>query len=220
MTKCNQCGVFLRDRSPVCPLCHCVVPEDEDAENTYPDIRFYVRRLKRICNVWLFVLLMCSAVLLFLNYTFYNGLIWSLIPVGGLCYCYLLLRYVMLGRQGHRSKVMVVSLFTVLLVILIDWVTGFHRWSLNYVFPGGMIVVDGIILLMMLVNKRNWQSYITLQILMLCLSLGALLLWKLHIITDSLLCIIALAVSLFLFLGTLIIGDRPARTELWRRFHI
>lgn len=220
MTKCNQCGVLIRDNSPVCPLCHCVVAEDAHAKDVYPDIRFYVRRLKRLCNVWLFILLMCSAVLLFLNYSFYHGLLWSLIPVGGMCYCYLMLRYVMLGRQGHRSKLMVVSLFTVLLVILIDWVTGFHRWSLNYVFPGCMLVVDGLIVLMMLLNKRNWQSYITLQLGMICLSLASLLLWRFHIITVPLLCSIALAASLFLFLGTLIIGDRPARTELRRRFHI
>lgn len=220
MTKCNQCNVYIRDHSQVCPLCHCVVEADETAQNVYPDIRYYVRRLKRLCNVWLFILLMCSAVLVYLNFTFYSGLYWSLIPVGAMCYCYLVLRYIMLSSHGHRSKILVLGLSTVLLVILIDWVTGFHRWSLNYVFPSGLIAVDGIIVLLMLLNKRNWQSYIVLQLGMILINLASLILWRIELITVPLIALIAFAVSVFLFLGTLIIGDRPARVELRRRFHI
>jgi hypothetical protein len=39
-------------------------------------------------------------------------------------------------------------------------------------------------------------------------------------VTFSWLAVIACAVSVFIFLGTLIIGDERARTEMKRRFHI
>ena len=47
-----------------------------------------------------------------------------------------------------------------------------------------------------------------------------ILLSLVQIITDSMLSVIALNVSVILLLGTLIIGGRRARVELKRRFHI
>ena len=40
------------------------------------------------------------------------------------------------------------------------------------------------------------------------------------IVTAPILAVLAFAFSAALFLGTLIIGDRRARTELRRRFHV
>lgn len=219
MTKCKQCNVYIRDETDVCPLCRCVV-EQEGGEGAYPDIYLTVRRLKKISNVCLFFILIISASLVTLNYTFYQGSLWSLIPVAAMAYGYLVLRFAILSQHGYRAKIMVLALFAVGLVILIDWVTGFHRWSVNCVFPGGLMLVDGIIVALMILNRRSWQSYIVFQIGMIFISLGPMLLWKLGIITWPLLGFIAFAVALFLFLGSVIIGDRRAREELRRRFHI
>jgi len=51
-------------------------------------------------------------------------------------------------------------------------------------------------------------------------SVVAIILSLVQIITDSMLSVIALNVSVILLLGTLIIGGRRARVELKRRFHI
>ena len=219
MGKCKQCNVYIRDESQVCPLCRCVV-EQAGGENTYPDVYMAVRRLKKLSNVCLFFVILFSACLITINCSFYDGLLWSLIPVAGMAYGYLVLRYAILSKHGYRAKIMVLALFGVGLVILIDWVTGFHRWSVNCVFPGGLMLVDGIIVALMLLNKRSWQSYIVFQIGMIFISLLPLLLWYLEVITWPLLSFIALAAAVFLFLGSVIIGDRSAREELRRRFHI
>lgn len=103
---------------------------------------------------------------------------------------------------------------------LVDAVTGFHRWSVNYVLPSGVMMVDLLTVLLMIINKRNWQSYMILEIGMIVASFVPILLWIFGVITSPLLSFIALGVSVFLFLGTLIIGDYTARGELRRRFHI
>ncbi len=72
----------------------------------------------------------------------------------------------------------------------------------------------------MFINRRNWQSYIMLEIGMIFLSAVPLLLRWLNIVTETFISGFAFAVSVFLFLGTLIIGDRRARSELKRRFHV
>jgi len=45
-------------------------------------------------------------------------------------------------------------------------------------------------------------------------------LYVLHIVTRPLLSLIALVSSGVLFLGTVLLGDRRAKNELKRRFHI
>ena len=55
---------------------------------------------------------------------------------------------------------------------------------------------------------------------MIFLSAIPLLLMWLDIVTETFISGLAFAVSVLLFLGTLIIGDRRARSELKRRFHV
>lgn len=58
------------------------------------------------------------------------------------------------------------------------------------------------------------------QIFMILCSIVPVILIFTGIVTAQLFALIAFAFSLFLFLGTLIIGDRRARVELKRRFHV
>lgn len=220
MAKCKQCNLTIRDHTHVCPLCRCVVEPEPEDRDTYPNVYLTVRRLKLICNICLFAFLLCSVALAAINHATYQGLWWCLIPIAAMAYGYLILRFAVLSQHGYRSKILVLIATAILLVVMIDAVTGFHRWSINYVFPSGLMLVDGIIILLMIVNLRNWQSYIILQLAMLLLSLAPVIFWYFNIITRPLVSFIALGISLFLFLGTLIIGDRRARVELARRFHI
>ena len=69
-------------------------------------------------------------------------------------------------------------------------------------------------------HRRNWQSYMMLQIFMMILSGSGLVLLAMDLLVYPYVMLVAAAASLFLFLGTFIIGDRRARNELKRRFHI
>ena len=82
------------------------------------------------------------------------------------------------------------------------------------------MLVDLFIVILMFVNRRNWQSYIMMELFMIFLSAVPLLLIWLDIVTETFISGAAFAVSVLLFLGTLIIGDRRARSELKRRFHV
>ena len=80
--------------------------------------------------------------------------------------------------------------------------------------------MDAGILILMCINRRNWQSYMMWQIFMILCSVVPLVLYAVGIVTAPLFALLAFAFSAALFLGTLIIGDRRARTELRRRFHV
>ena len=106
------------------------------------------------------------------------------------------------------------------LCVLIDFVIGFHGWSFNFALPGIILLADAGILVLMIVDAGNWQNYILLQLFALCLSVILVLLAIPKLVTNLLLPIIALLVTLLLFLGTWIVGGRRSKMELKRRFHI
>jgi hypothetical protein len=135
-------------------------------------------------------------------------------------YFYIVLRYAILGRSGYRAKTIVLIMLAILMFIAIDIIHGYNGWSVDYVFPAGIILVDVAILIVMGINHKNWQSYMMQQLFMILCSFVAVILCKVGVITKPLLSIIAMNISLIIFLGTLIIGGRRARVELKRRFHI
>lgn len=220
MSKCKQCNVTILDDATVCPLCSCVVEAGEAHESIYPVVVEKERKLKIAANIIFFAVVFLSALVICFDFTLWTSQWWSPIPVASMAYAYLVFRLVIISQKGYRSKVLIPLLFGILLVLIIDAETGFGRWSLNFVLPSGILLVDLMILILMLTNLRDWESYIIMQVGMMVTSLVPVLLWIFHIITHPLVSFIALGVSVFLFLGTLIVGDHTARRELRRRFHI
>lgn len=220
MSRCKQCNVEILDETERCPLCHSVLEKTVEVENMYPNVRTMTRRLALLSRIYLFVAILVEALLIYLNVLSDSEMFWSAIPGLAMLYGYLVLRYAILGKSGYKGKIIVLMLIAILMVVAIDFVVGYRGWSVNYALPSAILLVDAGILILMCINRRNWQSYMMWQIFMILCSVVPLVLYAVGIVTAPLLALLAFAFSTALFLGTLIIGDRRARTELRRRFHV
>lgn len=186
----------------------------------YPDVRGVTRKYRFLENLFLFLSLLAAVVTVGINYAVRSQIMWSLIVVLVLFYANVILRLAVIGKSGYMFKIVCLIITGIAVMFGIDNVIGYRAWSINYVMPSGILLMDFGILLLMIINHRNWQSYIMAQILTVLLSLIPIILFAAGIITFPILAFIAFGVSLFIFLGTVILGDRRARTELQRRFHI
>jgi len=212
--------VEILDETERCPLCHSVLEKTVEVENMYPNVRMMTRRLALLSRIYLFVVILVEALLIYLNVLSDSEMFWSAIPGLAMLYGYLVLRYAILGKSGYKGKTIVLTLIAILMVVAIDFVVGYRGWSVNYALPSAILLVDVGILILMCINRRNWQSYMMWQIFMILCSVVPLVLYAVGIVTAPILAVLAFAFSAALFLGTLIIGDRRARTELRRRFHV
>jgi len=104
--------------------------------------------------------------------------------------------------------------------IAADMTTGYRGWSVDYVLPGGIVLANAVIFFCMFWNRKNWQSYIMWQLLMILCSLIPVGLYLAGLEHNPCLAFLPIVTSAALFLGTVIIGDRRARLELARRFHV
>lgn len=220
MSKCIRCQVDILDETERCPLCDSVLEKTVETENMYPDVRIKSRKMSLISRIYLFCAILAEAVLIYLNVVLESNIWWCIITGLSLLYVYLVMRFAIVGKSGYKAKVTVLMMLGISMVIIIDFVTGYNGWSVNYALPAGIILVDAGIIVLMLVNNRSWQSYLVWQIFMILCSLVPFVLYLAKIVTKPGLTIIAMGGSFFLFLGTVIIGDRRARVELKRRFHI
>lgn len=221
MNKCKKCGVTILDDSAVCPLCRHVLESDGQAgEDRYPDAVAVTRRFRFGENLILFLSIAAECILVAVNVMMPFETAWSLIVGLVLLYGNVVLRLSVAGKSGYMAKTVGLVLLAVVVLLGIDYLTGYKRWSLDYVFPAGILAMDLTLLVLILVNRRNWQSYMMPELLMVLLSVIPLILLKLSVIHFPYLAAAAFGGSVFLFLGTLILGDQRARTELKRRFHI
>lgn len=220
MSRCRQCNIEVLDETERCPLCHSALEHTFAVENMYPNAKVQTRKWVFWSRVYLFSAILIEAVVFGINYFDKYKIGWSLIVGLVLLYGYLVIELAILGQAGHKLKIVILSALAIVMMILADFVIGYHGWSVNYVLPGVVILMDIWIMILMFANRRNWQSYIMWQILMLLVSVMLGIFEWVGIITSPYMASAAILISLFLFLGTVIIGDRRARVELKRRFHI
>ncbi|MDE7272875.1 MAG: zinc ribbon domain-containing protein [Lachnospiraceae bacterium] len=220
MSRCRQCKIEVLDEAERCPLCGTVLEPTMEVENMYPDIRVKSRKLVFISRLYLFMAVVIEIVLMDVCALSEVQSLVCIISGLVLLFGYIVLRYAILGTSGYIAKTVVLTIIAVIMLVAIDFTVGYNGWSVNYVFPSGILLIDVGILTLMIINRKNWQSYLMLQIFMVICSAVAIILSLVQIITDPIVSVIALNLSLILLLGTVIIGGRRARVELKRRFHI
>lgn len=220
MKQCTKCNVNIIDDTDRCPLCrHALIGED-GGTRSYPNAIGSIRKARFLKNLILFISLVASISLVAIEYMIRRHVGWSLIVVLTLLYANLVVRYAVLGKSGYQAKIFTLVLVAILVLLGVDYLTGFKRWSLTYVYPCVVMGVDVAILILMLVNRRNWQSYIMSQIFMFILSLLSLVFMAIGANQKPLIGFIGIGVTLFVLMGTLIFGEERAKEELKRRFHI
>ena len=222
MAKCKRCNVTISDNTNICPLCHCALETfqtDEDADK-YPKVHLRQRAMKHISNVILAVVLTAVVIMVLINTTSANSNGWSIIPIVAMAYGYLVFKVAFVSSKGYRLKIVQAVSYTLILLIIVDFATGYHGWALNYVLPSSVIITDIIIIILMLVNIKDWQSYLIMEIAVIGFSLIPIVIWLTGIITSPILTLIAVGVAILVFLVSLILGEGAAKGELKRRFHI
>ena len=220
MSRCKQCNLEILDETDRCPLCSSVLEHTVEVENMYPNAKVKTRKWIFMSKVYLFCAIVLEVILFGINYVDNYKIGWSLITGLILLYGYLVIQLTILGQAGHKIKIVVLAAITLVMMVVLDLLIGYKGWSVNYALPTCVIILDIGIAVLMLINRRNWQSYIMWQILMLLISGSMILLYIFGIMTSPYVMGIAVMCSGILFLGTLIFGDRRARVEVQRRFHI
>lgn len=224
--KCTHCNIIVLDDTEYCPFCHHVLQKEEngthqtEVKNRYPDIAETVRRVSIARRILLYLAVAIGVICLFTNYRTYDGLLWSLIVIYGLIYAVIIVSLFSSEKLGAYGKVGWTSFFALIYTAVIDLVFGFTRWSITYILPSWLIVINAILVIFMIVDHAKFQSYILHEFYIVVMNVVLFILIRVGLLKQVAVAEVALMMSILIFLGILILGGRAAHTEIARRFHI
>jgi hypothetical protein len=225
------------DDTLICPICNSVLSrgdeevtqeDDAGADETYishsvmyPDVTPVMRRMKFIVKLVVFLSVLVEGILIVINYNTGSSVKWAAICGAGLAYICFTLIYSFMYNRGYRRKIMFQAVGLMLLSVIIDWAIGFQGWSLSFAIPCTLLAVDLAVFVMMLVNHKNFQFYLMMQIYTTVLSLLLVIVMALTGTAGfMILAFVAVGVSVVMLAGTLVFGEKRASSELKRRFRL
>ena len=141
MSRCKQCNIEILEPTERCPLCNSVLEKSEDLEAMYPQIHQKARAFTMILRVYSFLAITIELILFTLAFFAKISYLTVLIPALFLFYIYMVLRFAVIGKSGHRAKIIVLAFLAVAIMVALDYIRGFNGWSINYVFPSAVIAV-------------------------------------------------------------------------------
>ncbi|MCR4675429.1 MAG: hypothetical protein K5675_10480, partial [Lachnospiraceae bacterium] len=157
--KCNHCGVYVKDDTEKCPLCNGVMEGPNDGIQTYPNVVDKIKKINIVMRL-LFSAWTGSFICLGVLVYYHRGALLPVVITGVSCLYGLFMIWLMTKPEaGYMKRIFGAIIVGVIMVVGIDVMLGFHRWSLNYVLPGGLILMDVALIFLRLINRRNWQSY-------------------------------------------------------------
>lgn len=145
---------------------------------------------------------------------------WSVIAIGCIIYVALTLRYSIMRHANLASKVVIQTIAAEVLLVMIDHVTGYTGWSVNFGIPSTLLFADLAVVFLIIVNRLNWQSYFMYQIAITIFSFIPVILWAAGLVTRPLMTLVTVVVTVLILFVTIKWGDRSVKTELKRRFHL
>ncbi|SES04435.1 DUF6320 domain-containing protein [Lachnobacterium bovis] len=223
MARCKKCNVEILDDTDRCPLCNLILKKnDKEISELYPlDVIATTRKHRLLANIMLFVSIVLQTIAFWHDYDAHGvKIMWSLIIGMAIIYTNVVVRLTIMGRSGFLFKIAGVCFFALVFCVLGDFVMGYKGWSIEVVVPIVMMGLHLFIFILMLAHRKHWQSYIMIQVALVAIGVVLVTIGALGFIKHVILLNVSTALSIFMFLGIVIIGDKRAKTELKRRFHM
>ena len=221
MKTCKSCKVYVQDDSDICPLCRTVLTniDGEILEKSYPAIEVNPHKYNILKRTFLFISILTASTSVITNYLTYHGVIWSAITIAAIIYLWVLMAYSIKRNRTIASQILVQVLCVSSLTVIMDSSIGYVGWSVNYVIPEIIILANISVLVLIIVNRMYWQTYVLNQMVIAVCGLIPGVLYLCGLIQVPLPTIIATATSFIVLVFTMIFGDKTIKSELKRRFH-
>ncbi len=134
MNKCPKCNVILHINEDTCPLCHNPI-ELKESNSIYPKIKSKYYSPKLFIKIMILlstlgIIFSCS-----INYLVNQKLSWSIFVILGIISFWLTFIINTKYTKSFIKKLFIEILFIIILSIIWDKSTGFHKWSITYVLP-------------------------------------------------------------------------------------
>ncbi len=192
---------------------------DENFALDYPYIKSrFTRGL--LIKLISYIAVVFSAASLLIDHLIPTGSPWAFITAAAIVYVLIslinLLRY-----TPNPASIVLWQLFGISgLVFFIDYLTGFYRWSINYIIPFLIIAAALVVTLMIIIRPKRYRANTIYQLVIAVLGVLSVFLWVFGWSEIEWPVVAAAGISLLCFGTMLVFSYRRIRHELKKRFHV
>ncbi len=226
MKSCPDCHVLVAGPQKVCPLCGRELQSTEisEAEEAlYPDFSQPGKQKSRfplLAKIFAFLsmitILICGTVNLIVD----HRLTWSLYVIGAIVCLWTSLGVHLLTNTNLNNKLLADLLSLSAYLVLVDKLTGWNRWSINYVIPILYLGVMATVIILALVFRDFWREYILSLVTICVMGIGPLLIFFTNDSPMRYLCLAAALMAGILMIGLLYFAGGKVFSEWKRRMNL
>ena len=224
MKHCELCKIDIAQDRAVCPICGSELTGTIEKDTEYYPNVTKTEKLREpfplLAKIFLFVSIIISVVVAFLNCFIAPDFPWAVITIGAIVVLWAAIGIPLLSRMNVNAMLLVQLLAAVVYFLLIDRLTGSHGWALTYVVPGLYIAMLIAAVTLTLVFHDHWRDYLLPLIGIGAVGIIPLLSLTLRWVKVKWLCLSAVTLMLALFIGLIIFAGRRSLSEMRRKLHL
>jgi RNA polymerase subunit RPABC4/transcription elongation factor Spt4 len=221
MKYCQKCSLTVVTNDHFCPLCSASLTGDDKAAASvvlYPKIEDK-SKYNLTVRLLLFLSIVAASACLLINILAYQGILWSLLVVGGIAFFWAAFVYPFLSKKNIGHYITIDAVCACLFFIVAQFVTKTNGWSLDYVIPFLFIAATTIISFVILIRRMKWREYALYQFITIILGLLPVISAATGLVIITWPSIASAFYSFVTLLGMLIFADKKYKNELIKRFH-
>ncbi len=219
MNKCPKCEVVLKTNHHICPLCHNKI-DLKEKNSIYPQIKSNHKYRNLMIKISLFISLCGIIFSLLINYWVNNQISWSPFVILGILSFWLTFSMGINSKHGFMRILFAEIISIMVLSIIWDLLTGFHKWSITYCLPFLCVsytITFLIIRIFTRYTRREYILYTYLNSLIGLLPLYFIIKNNLNPLWPS---YVSVSTSIFALIFLFIFNYHTLGTEIERRMHV
>ena len=219
MKYCSKCQMKVQNQLNNCPLCGQSLESVEfEIERDYPEQFAKKRRF----SIRKFIIFLAMVII---SFSFISGIFqdfqwnWVLIITASTLYVTI---SAILGSRVKRNigpNILTQVIGISALSIIIDYFLGYSGWSLDIIFPLGLMAGTTIITVMILLNSKRFTDLVIYQLMFGLMGIVILAMIYFQVIIFRQIAIIGSYYTIITCVGLFFFADRQMIHELKKKFH-
>ncbi len=222
MKYCDKCKIEIKTHEEYCPLCHQILQGEikENELEKYPEYVSINRTIYPLTKkILMFATITSIIILVMINLIDNSGQLWSIIPIGGIIFFWMLVSIGVFSKNNIAQKLVFITSLLIGLLVLIDQMSLKEGWSHNYLLPFLLLACNLAISVIIFVKRIEYRDYILYLLTIVLLSIVPIILVLVKVITVKWPAIIAFGLAIFILLFIIFFFPKSIKDEIKKRFH-
>ena len=204
-----------------CPLCQSALQgKSEESISAFPDVPTFYKKYNFFFRLLIFISVTVASLALVLNFLIPSDTFWSGVVLAGVLGMWASIVAAVRKHRNISKTVLYQVVIISCVIVLLDWMTGWRRWSVDYGIPAlflfGIITI-AIIAVIMHERIEDYIIYLFINTLFGVVPLIFVLTGFADVVWPSM---VSVLVSIISLTGTLVFSGVDTISELKKRLHI